>query len=114
MCSTSADYFLILSTLLCAMGISRGQFTCARRSRSRLSCIQFHECERCERRSMLTQAMQFLAQRGKWCGNGAEIHVRRTAGMPVRLSRTRAGAVESSRCGDAQRDAEFCVEFCVA
>ena len=42
-----------------------------------------------------------------WAGDSRSQDSRHARG----LSRTRAGAVESSRCGDAQRHAEFCVEF---
>ena len=63
--------WLLVLTSLCAMGISGTQSTCTRRSRSRLSCIQYTNANAVRGDTCRAQAMQLLAQRGKLVCNGA-------------------------------------------
>ena len=88
--------WLLVLTSLCAMGISGTQSTCTRRSRSRLSCIQFTNANAVRGDTCRAQAMQLLAQRGKLVCNGAGDSRAWGGRCGRQLLRTREGAVASS------------------
>ena len=84
--STTADSTLPLSISLCAARFGDHEIRRSPATRSHLSMRQGMSANAVRGDTCRAQAMQFSAQRGKWCAIGPWIHARGTAGMPVGCS----------------------------
>ena len=84
--STTADCTLVLSIPRCAARFGWPCLIFTPATRSHLSMRQGMSANALRGDLCRAQAMQFSAQRGKWCAIGPGIHARGTAGMPVGCS----------------------------
>ena len=105
--STTADSTLPLSISLCAARFGDHEIRRSPATRSHLSMRQGMSANAVRGDTCRAQAMQFSAQRGKWCAIGPWIHARGTAGMPVGCSargqaQWKAAGAESSRSASAE------------